>query len=69
MDGVMMEWVRNNCKNYGLTPIKWEIPWSKLRVDNDESLKEYNMFQEYMNQIGNKKSIYPIEMDFLFWDE
>ena len=29
MDGVMMDWVKKHCTEYGLKPIKWDTSWSQ----------------------------------------
>ncbi|SEA56724.1 hypothetical protein SAMN05216349_11725 [Oribacterium sp. KHPX15] len=69
MDGVMMERLREKCEEYTLKLEKFEIPWSRLKKDDEKSIKEYEKFQYYINQIAKQENIYPIEVDFMFWDE
>lgn len=68
MDSVMMDRIRENSEKYGLGNIKWKYSWSRLRIE-DESVKEYERFQEYIRKIAEEEGILPIEEDFLLWDE
>ena len=69
MDGMMMERLREKQERYALKLEKFEIPWSRLEKDDDKSMKEYERFQKYISQIAEQEKIYPIEVDFLLWDE
>ena len=69
MDGVMMDWVKKHCRDYGLPNVKFDIPWSKLRIDDEKSLNEYKVFQDYIDKIAMMEEIFAIEVDFLYWDE
>ena len=68
MDSVMMVRIRENNRKYGLGNIKWKYSWSRLGIE-DESVKEYERFQEYIRKIAEKEGILPIEVDFLLWDD
>ena len=69
MDSVMMDRIVEKQEEYSLGRIEFEIPWSRLKISDTKSLEEYKRFQEYIQQIADKKKIYPIEVDFLLWDE
>lgn len=45
--------------------VKFIIPWSRLRYDDNESLKEYNMFQNCIKEMVINDGVLPIEMDFI----
>ena len=69
MDGIMMERISKSCNEYELPQIKWEIPWSKLKADEEDSIEEYKIFQNHIDTIAKTNGILPIEVDFLLWDE
>jgi len=69
MDGFMMEWVKNHRDDYGLPLLKFKKSWSQIMLDDIESLAEYERFQDCIKLISEKEGIFPLEVDFKYWDE
>ena len=69
MDSVVMKKIVENKEKYLFEKIGFEIPWSRLKISDTKSLEEYERFQKYIKKIAEREKIYPIEVDFLLWDE